>query len=239
MTDELNILIIDDDDALRHLLVDIVTKAGHVAVPASSAEQGLELLPYWTFQIALLDQHLPGMEGLVIGEYLRRNNPDMTIALVTGEHDPKLPKKTKDLSIHYIKKPFDVNEIRDVFATYQAAALAREEKRRAHGDADFAPPLARFMADIDDSFDIPGVSERIEERLTATIKRCLFDLRSVGRYTERNRVLALAGLVTARVLGVDLQRLPSGRTPFEEYDALMQEHGRRTEFDEMRSGSDE
>jgi CheY-like chemotaxis protein len=232
VTDELNILVIDDDDALRSLLVDIVTKSGHVAVPASSAEQGLELLPYWTFQVALLDQHLPGMEGLVIGEYLRRNNPDMTIALVTGEHDPRLPKKTKDLSIQYIKKPFDVNEIRDVFAQYQEAARAREERRLAGEDADFAPPIARFVMDLGESYEIPGVPERIEERLTATIKRCLFDLRSVGRYTERNRVLALAGLITARVLGIDLPRLPSGRTPFEEYDALMREHGRRTEFDE-------
>ena len=52
----------------------------------------------------------------------------------------------------------------------------------------------------------------------------------MGRYTERDRVLALSGLLAARVLGVDLPRLPSGRTPYEEYDEIMRQHGRRTEF---------
>jgi CheY-like chemotaxis protein len=230
MADELNILVIDDDDDLRTLLVDIVTRSGHVAVPASSAEQGLELLPYWTFQIALIDQHLPGMEGLVLGEYLRRNNPDMTIALVTGEEDPRLPKKTRDLAITFIKKPFDVAQIRNVFAEYLHGAESREAERQSKSDPDFSPPFARYAPDIAPSFDIPGVPARIEERLTVTIKRCLFDLRTVGRYTEKNRVVALAGLLTARVLGISLERLPSGRTPFEEYDALMLQHGRRTEF---------
>ncbi len=232
MEDELNILVIDDDDALRALLSDIVQKAGHVAVPASSAEQGLELLPYWTFQVAFIDQRLPGMEGLVLGEYLRRNNPDMVIALVTGEEDPRLPKKSRDLSITFIKKPFDVSEIRGVIDDYLEAARAREELRKKQADADFSPPLARYAVDIEESYEIPGVPSRIEERLDKTIKRCLFDLRSVGRYTEKNRVVALAGLLTARVLGIELDKLPSGRTPFEEYDELMKEHGRRTEFGE-------
>jgi hypothetical protein len=78
---------------------------------------------------------------------------------------------------------------------------------------------------------MPGVPERIQSRLVTTIKRCLNDLRSVGRYTERDRVLALSGLLTARVLGIDLPRVPSGRTPYEEYDELMRLHGRRTEFE--------
>src|SRR5215212_2090158 len=83
MSDPLHVLIIDDDEQLLGLLTQIVTRMGHVAVPADSAEAGLELLPFWTFQIALIDHHLPGMEGIVLGEYLRNNNPDMAVALVT------------------------------------------------------------------------------------------------------------------------------------------------------------
>src|SRR5215510_14461459 len=94
--DQVNILVIDDVSALRGLLVDIITRRGHQAVPAASAEEGLELLPFWTFQVAFIDQKLPGMEGLVLGEYLRRNNPDMTIALVTGEQDTRLPRLAKE-----------------------------------------------------------------------------------------------------------------------------------------------
>ena len=47
---------------------------------------------------------------------------------------------------------------------------------------------------------------------------------------ERDRVVALSGLLTARVLGVDMPRASNGNTLFEEYDRLMETHGRRTEF---------
>lgn len=44
-------------------------------------------------------------------------------------------------------------------------------------------------------------------------------------------MIALSGLLTAKVLGISLPKVGSGRTPFEEYDELMRQHGRRTEFD--------
>ncbi len=228
---ELNILIIDDDESMRHLLVDIVTRRGHQAVPAASAEAGLEVLPFWTFQVAFIDQKLPGMEGLVLGEYLRRNNPDMTIALITGESDQRLLRETKALAISFVSKPFNVSQIEQLIDDYLAGAKARSEARMRQEDPDFAPPFDRFAADIAESFAMPGVPDRIANKLGVTIKRCLNDLRSVGRYTERDRVLALAGLIDRSRVGCGSQKLPSGRTPFEEYDALMKQHGRRTEFD--------
>lgn len=231
-SEQLNVLVIDDDADLRKLLVDVVLGRGHQVVPAASAEEGLALLPLWTFQVAFLDQRLPGMDGLVLGEYLRRNNPDMTIALVTGEEETKLVRTARDLSITFIAKPFDVRAIQRVLDDTLSAAQAREERRLSQADPDFAPPFARHAADVLQAFEMPGVPGRIEERLVATIKRKLNELRSVGRYTERDRVIALSGLLCARVLGLDLPKLPSGATLYEEYDAIMRQRGRRTEFEE-------
>lgn len=230
--EQLNVLIIDDDDDVRDLVVDVVNKRGHQAVPARSAEEGLELLPYWTFQAAFIDQMLPGMDGMVLCSYLRRQNPDMAIALVTGEQDQRLPKEARELGIQFITKPFDIAAILRVLDEYVGGAVSRRDQRLNREDADYAPPIAAYAADLGASYSVAGVPERIRDRVSLTIKRCLNDLHSVGRYTERDRVLALAGLLTARVLGMDLQRLHSGRTPYEEYDEIMRQHGRRTEFDE-------
>lgn len=232
MTEQLNILVIDDNEQMRALLTDIVGRGGHQVVAVASAEEGLELLPLWTFQVAFIDQRLPGMEGLVLGEYLRRNNPDMTIALVTGESDLKLERQTRALSITFVPKPFQVRDILAVIEAYVTGAAEREERRVARDDSDFDPPIARYADELTAGYAVPHVPARVEERVVATIKRCLNDLRSVSRYTERDRVLALSGLLTARVLGISLPRLPSGRTPFEEYDAVMRHHGRRTAFGE-------
>ena len=95
-TDNLNVLVVDDDVAMRELVCNIVTREGHRPFPAESAEAGLQMLPMYTFQVAFLDQRLPGMEGLLLGEYLRTNNPEMLIALVTAEDDRALKQGVRD-----------------------------------------------------------------------------------------------------------------------------------------------
>lgn len=228
--DPLAILVIDDDDGMRSLLVDIISSHGHQVVPAESAERGLELLPYWTFQVAFLDQNLPGMEGLLLGEYLRRNNPDMTIALVTGEDDPRLPRRTRDLSIAFVPKPFEVRDIVRVIDDCVERARERDARRQTREDDQFEPPLSEYLDEVAAAYDMPKVPGRVEERLVKTLKRCLNNLRSVSRYTEKDRVIALCGLITARSLGVELPRGSSGQSLYEEYDELMRQHGRRPEF---------
>lgn len=228
---ELHILVIDDDEHIRRLLTDILTREGHQTVSAASAEEGLELLPYWTFQVAFLDQRLPGMDGLVLGQYLRRNNPDMMIALVSGEDPRSLLKRSRELAITVIEKPFEVPAVLRVLDDYRELAKERKEQRLRHEDADYEPPIARFADDVTLCYGIPKVPARIEARVVETLKRCLNNLRSVSRYSERDRVIALSGLLSARVLGLELPKTGNGKSLFEEYDDLMRMHGRRPEFD--------
>jgi len=229
--EELNVLIIEDEPDMRRLLVDLVSRGDHVPVPAESAEEGLALLPNWTFQLAFLDHNLPGMEGLLLGEYLRDNNPEMTIALVTGSDEPKLERRTRDLKIEFVPKPFDLEDIDRIIQTCVADLQAKDEQRKHRADEDFHPPIARHAEELPEIYGIPNVPSRIKRRLEETIKRALMDLRSRARYSERQRVVALSGLLTARVLDMDLPRTSDGRTLYVEYDRCMKEHGRRTEFE--------
>lgn len=229
--DHLNVLVIDDDRDMRKLLVDIITRRKHQAVPVPSAEEGLNLLPYWTFQVAFVDYHLPGMDGLVLGEYLHKNNPDMTIALVTGQGDQRVERKSYALSMKYISKPFKVGEIVQVMEDYLNAAAERATRRLNLDDPDFGPALGHYFEDLADCYGIPNVPNRIEQRLVETLKRSLNNLRATSRYTERDRAVALAGLITAKVLNLPLPKASSGRTLYQEYDVLMHQHGRRAEFE--------
>jgi FixJ family two-component response regulator len=229
-TDQLNVLLVDDEPLTLDLMVDIVTRQGHQAVPAESAEDILKLLPFWTFQVALIDHHLPGMEGMVLGEYLRRNNPDMTIAIVTGAPDADLVRRSDELGLDFIAKPFEIKDIIQVFERYKQAAEEREQYRFERKDDDYLPPLSRFSDLLTATYEIPNVPARIETRLTDTIKRSLNNLRSIHRYNEKDRVIAYTGLISARVLGVRLPKTSADRSLYEEYDALMSERGRRREF---------
>jgi DNA-binding NtrC family response regulator len=229
--EQLNILVVDDEPAALRVLAEIVRRQGHQTVEASSAEEILALLPYWTFQVAFLDHNLPGMEGLVLGEYLRRSNPDMTIALVTGDYSPALERRTREVGLEFIQKPYRMAAILDVIEGYVTKAGAREHERRQQSDEYHAPPIAEFIADLAAYYRMPNVPSRIEQRLVKVVKEALNNLRSSQRYNERERVVALAGLLAAQVLGVSLPRAsPGNRSLLAEYDAVMREQGRRCEF---------
>ncbi len=228
---QLNVLVIDDDPSSVKLLRDIIARGEHQVVSATSAEEGLELLPFWTFQVAFIDQRLPGMEGLVLGEYLRKHNPDMTVALVTGDDDVKLQTRSKAHEIVFIRKPFQVSDVLGVLDDYVAQAEERRRRRLAHGDRHYEPDIGEYADVLSASYAMPKIPSRVQSRLVDTLKRGMNDLRSVGRYTERDRIIVLSGLLTAKVLGVDLPKLGE-RTMYEEYDALMREHGRRTAFEQ-------
>lgn len=227
--DQINVLVIDDEEEIRHLLVEIISRQEHQVVAVASAEEGLNLLPFWTFQIAFIDHRLPGMDGLVLGEYLRKSNPDMMIAMISGSVDARVERRARDLEFRFISKPFGVDEILAVIDEYLSEARARDDYRRSV-EVDAEPPIARFIGDVAASFGVPSVPGRVGERLVATIKRCLNDMRSASRYNERDRVVALCGLISAKVLNLDLPRTPDGRTLYEEYDALMTSRGKRAEF---------
>lgn len=228
MDAQLNVLIIEDDPALRRLLVDVVAMDEHQVVAGESAEEALEALPFWTFQVAFLDHNLPGMEGLVLGQYLRRNNPDMSIVLVTGDIDEKLPGRAKDAGLHFLPKPFSPGDVRRLLEDYVVEAKERHRLRMDEGDA--GALIADYAQSLVDAYSIPKVPGRIESRIVDTLKRSLHNLRSTSRYTERDRVIALGGLLAAKVLGMELPRARSERTLWEEYDALMRQHGRQEVF---------
>lgn len=229
---QINVLVVDDDPGIRELLVEVVSRMGHQAVPAGSAEEILKLLPYWRFDAAFIDHHLPGMEGLVLGEYLVRSTESLRVVIVTGAKEENLDERCAALGMGLLRKPFRVSTIEDVLDEVTRAVIESDGDRPSQGPENFAPRLSGFADELTGRFDIPSAPNRIEARLVDITKRSLNNLRSEHRFTEEDRVTAFSGLVTARVLGFKLPKAPSGKTLYEEYDAIMEEHGLRTEFDE-------
>lgn len=58
-----NILIVEDDDAIRALLVDVLTDEHHVAHAAPDGLAALTILEAWCPQLIILDQLMPRMDG--------------------------------------------------------------------------------------------------------------------------------------------------------------------------------
>jgi len=228
----LTVLVIDDDPELRAMVQAVVLGEGHQALAVGSAEAGLELLPLNTFDVAFLDQRLPGMEGLVLGEYLHKNNPDMEIALVTGDPDERLVRVAASNGLTVITKPFEAEQLVQVLETAVKRQVGAEQATKAaYGDGDGPIDLVPCFPHLPALFALPSVPQRLEDLLARRIRESLETLQLHDPRDEKARAMAYSGLVTAQVLGVKLPRTKSGTSYAEWYDTLMRASGRPPAFD--------
>lgn len=231
------VLVIDDHEDLRALITRLLHDEGCQVVPVATAEAGLEQLPYGRFDVAFVDQNLPGMEGLVFGEYLRGNNPDMQIVLVTGASEPQIERAARDMNLGFIAKPFDPEQLFAFVDRAKAASRVRSTVTKQRASPNWAAGFAAHMQGYEAWYRLPQAPQRLRERLNSRVRDAVSELRN-GDFSEVHRSTALAGLLTARVLGIRLAPWSDDLTLEEAFDEVMLEQGLRPEFSDSVNPGD-
>ena len=121
MAAPLTVLLVEDHDALRELLVDHLQSVGHHVLAAPSAEAVDEHFPQRRVDLYLLDLNLPGEDGLSLARRLRAAEPQVGIVMLTARD--RLSDRVlgyADGADAYLPKPVEVEELDAVIG-----ALAR------------------------------------------------------------------------------------------------------------------
>jgi len=110
-----NMLIIDDDVAIRDLLRLVFEYDGFQCCEAENGAEGLTMIESQTFDIIILDNAMPIMTGLEFLNHLqhRSQQSDAPIIMSTGSLNPELREEARKLGAYAIVgKPFDFGELR-------------------------------------------------------------------------------------------------------------------------------
>jgi DNA-binding NtrC family response regulator len=108
----LRILIVDDEAIVRDSLAGWFREDGHQADVARDAREALHLLASHTYDIALVDIKMPGMDGLELQSRLAASHPDMTLIIMTAYASVESAVQAlKAGAYDYITKPFDPDEL--------------------------------------------------------------------------------------------------------------------------------
>ncbi|MEG1270676.1 MAG: response regulator transcription factor [Ruthenibacterium sp.] len=105
------ILVVEDEDTIREVLALNLRMAGYEVTEAGSAEQALSVFDT-SYDVALLDIMLPGMNGFSLCETIRRDS--LTIGIIMLSAKALETDKIKGLSIgadDYMTKPFSLSEL--------------------------------------------------------------------------------------------------------------------------------
>ena len=109
------ILCIDDDDAQRQAIVDVLTSEGFVVFEAEDGDSGLRLILREMPDIILSDRVMEKKSGYALLEELRQDHPetqDIPFVFLTGLDDRRDRMATAQLQpAGYITKPIDVRAL--------------------------------------------------------------------------------------------------------------------------------
>jgi DNA-binding NtrC family response regulator len=135
MTKSRQLLVVDDDRAMREMLSSLFKERGLRAEEAASADAALALAAEHDFDAVLSDVRMPGLSGVELVGQLRRLRPTTPVILMTafGSIDSAV-EAMRSGAFDYLTKPFEPDAV--ILAVeraleHRALALENEQLRRA------------------------------------------------------------------------------------------------------------
>jgi two-component system phosphate regulon response regulator OmpR len=106
-----HILAVDDDDRIRQLLAQYLTKHGYMVITAHDAAQAREILKKYEFDMCVLDVMMPGESGVELAGHiqLRYDIPVLLLTAMTETKDRIAGLKAG--ADDYLSKPFEPQEL--------------------------------------------------------------------------------------------------------------------------------
>ena len=130
-----HVLIVEDEQRLRDLLLRSLTNWGFEASAARSAEEAMRASESNPPDIVLLDLNLPGMDGLEFFTSLRRKRPEVQGIVLTGFATVDAAKQAVHMDmVEFLTKPCHLGEVEQ--------ALDRAVRRIAPPDPPIVPDLS-------------------------------------------------------------------------------------------------
>lgn len=107
-----NILIIDDEKAIRKTLSEILSYEGYKIDEASDGEEGLKKFSEKVYDVVLCDIKMPKLDGIEFLEKSREVNPDVPVIMISGHGNiDTAVEAVKKGAFDYISKPPDLNRL--------------------------------------------------------------------------------------------------------------------------------
>jgi DNA-binding NtrC family response regulator len=107
-----HVLIVEDEQRMRELLLRSLTNWGFEASAARSAEEAMRTVDQAPPDIVLLDLNLPGMDGLQFFQALRQKQPDVQGIILTGFASIEAAKQAVHVDmVEFLTKPCHLGEV--------------------------------------------------------------------------------------------------------------------------------
>ena len=207
-TSELNVLVVDDDTAVRELLADGLESFGYATVQASGIDEAFAIVKGEPLRLVLSDIDMPGGDGIQLLNRVKQFAPDLDVIMVTGAIDADTAiQAIRQGASDYVTKPFNLDEVQIVVErTLEKRRLILEN--RAHQEHLEELVAQRTQELLEKKDEVEKLYSELEGTYEATLQALVtaLDLRDNETHGHSYRVVAYAVVVAER-MGVSQEQM--------------------------------
>lgn len=150
MTENISILIVDDEESVRDSLYNWFIEDGYHVECAEDAKKALSLIESKNFDIILADIKMPGMDGLEMHRRIKALNKDAIVIVMTAFASVDTAVQAlKDGAYDYVTKPFDPDDLSHLIRNASKQVSLKTENE----------VLKNKVVSLENVEDIIGISE--------------------------------------------------------------------------------
>jgi signal transduction histidine kinase len=199
--EKIRVLIADDEDSLRSTISAWLGDEGFDVEQAADGLEAVKLIQSNDFDIALLDIKMPGMNGLEVLRYIKKNSSSTNTVMMTGMSDVSMAVEAMKLGAReYLTKPVDLDQLVPQLRALIRKRDAEDRIRQLQGEH-----TARLLYDLHNP--ISGLRQSIgylQKGMAGTVSEHQKEL--LGYMT--NSIDRVIGLLDGMM---DLTKLEAGR----------------------------
>ena len=188
------ILVVDDDPAIREVLVDLLEPMGYECTVAEDAESGLARFLQQSFDLVVTDLKMPGEDGTWLIDRMLEEKPDTAVVAVSGFAETELAVDCLRRGAYdFLSKPFRAGELFDAVerALNRQGDLLRDRKYRSGLEKEVAlksEQLSKALSALDAAY------QHTLESLAAAL-----DAREQDTGEHSQRVMRYTSAIAARM----------------------------------------
>lgn len=154
----MDILVIDDDLAIREAAVQLIEDADHYAEGAEDSKIAMEALKATNFDVVLLDLYLADENGLDVLKTIKEKFPRVSVVMITGMGSISDAVKATQLgALDFLEKPFSREQFGLILQRVKRHRQLEVEVEELKEEISGQQPTARFVSksrNMQDALDL-------------------------------------------------------------------------------------
>lgn len=116
-----NILVVDDDDIFRTLLIRSLKISNYNALGASDGKMAIDILKQQPISFVIADVNMPYLDGVSLLKYIKTDWPQIPVILITGYYSAgDSPTSEEIMPDGFLMKPFKISNIIELLDSFSS-----------------------------------------------------------------------------------------------------------------------